>query len=110
MPHHPRDRQPRPSAEEIRAHLEAVNAQAKEVLGLIYQAMLKTPEITLQNGTKCRVEPYYGPEVDSGGELKCGVDVRMEDGSHLEFTVGHTGGGRPFAGPETKKTKPGRSR
>ena len=37
------------------------DAQAKEVLGHIYQAMLKTPEFTLQDGTKCRVDPFYEP-------------------------------------------------
>ena len=61
--------------------------------------MLKTPEFTLQNGTKCRVDPLYAPELDSSGDLKCGFDVLTEDG-HLEFTVGHTGWGKSFVKAE----------
>jgi hypothetical protein len=105
MPHQRRDRQPRPTAEQIRALQEAADAQAKEVLGHIYQAVLKTPEFTLQDGTKCRVNPYYEPQVDSAGELKCGFDVLTADG-HLEFTVGHTGWGKSFAKAEEHKANP----
>jgi hypothetical protein len=107
---HPKDRQPRLTPEQIRAHLEAANAQAKEVLGHIYRTVLTTPEFTLENGTKCRVDPFYEPEVNSDGELKCGFDVQIPDG-HLEFTVGHTGSGKSFAKTETQKVKrkgPGR--
>ena len=66
MPPRPRDRQPRLTAEQIPAQLEPVDAQAKEVLGHIYRAMLKTPEFTLENGTKCRVDAFYEPEVNAG--------------------------------------------
>jgi hypothetical protein len=106
----PRDRQPRLTAEQIRAQLEPADAQAKEVLGHIYRAMLKTPEFTLENGTKCRVDAFYEPEVNADGELKCGIDVLLPDG-HLEFTVGHTGSGKSFAKAETQKVqrkRPGR--
>jgi hypothetical protein len=90
--------------EQIRAHLEAADAQAKEVLGHIYRAMLKTPEFTLENGMKCRVDGWYEPEVNSDGELKCGFDVQIPDG-HPEFTIGHTGSGKSFAKTETQTVK-----
>jgi len=105
----PKDPQTRPTPDEIRALQDTADAQAKEVLSHIYQAMLKTPEFTLQDGTTCRVESYYAPELNSDGDLKCGLDVRMQDGSHLEFTVGHTGWGRSFAKTEVEKTKGKRS-
>jgi len=91
MPPHPKDRQTRSTAEQIRALQEEADAQAKEVLSHIYQAILKTPEFALQNGMKCRVDPFFEPEVDSDGDLKWGFDVLTEDGGHLEFTVGRTG-------------------
>jgi hypothetical protein len=73
--------------------------------------MLKTPEFTLQDGRKCKVDPFYAPELDTAGELKCGVDVLIDDGTHLEFTVGHTGWGKSVAAANAaNKTKRGRSR
>jgi hypothetical protein len=71
----------------------------------IYQAVLKTPEFTLKNGTKCRLKPYYEPEVDPAGELKCSFDVQTADG-YLQFTVGHTGWGKSFVQAEAQKAKP----
>jgi hypothetical protein len=100
----------RPTPEEIRAHQESVAAHAKEALGHMYEAMLKTPEFTLQDGTKCRVNAYYAPEVNSDGDLKCGVDVLLGDTGHLEFTVQHTGWGRSFAPDLAKNPRQGRSR
>jgi hypothetical protein len=105
MRQNPKDRQTRPTPEQIRALQEAADAHAKEVVSHIYRAMLKTPAFTLLNGTTCRVESYYEPEVNSEGDLKCGIDVRMEDGSHLEFTVGHTGWGKAIANSEDSKQK-----
>jgi hypothetical protein len=102
----PKDRQPRPTPEQVRALQEAVDAYAKEALGHIYQAMLKTPEFTLRNGMKCRVDPYYEPEVNSDGDLTCGFDIQVDDGTHLEFTVGHTGWGKSFVKTEAEKIKP----
>jgi hypothetical protein len=101
----PKDRQTRPTPEQIRTLQDAADAQAKEVLAHIYQAMLKTPEFTLKDGKKCQVEAFYEPEVNSDGDLKCGLDVRMEDGSHLEFTVNHTGWGKSFVKTEGEKAK-----
>lgn len=89
----------------MRVLREAVDAQAKEVLAHVYQTVLQTPEFTLKDGTKCRVESFYEPEVNSDGELTCGFDVQMGNGKHLEFTVGHTGWGKSFAKTEAPKVK-----
>jgi hypothetical protein len=99
-----KDRQTGPTPEQM---LAEIDAQAKEVLGHIYQAVLKTPEFTLKNGMKCRVSPLSEPEVDSDEELKCSFDVQTADG-HLEFTVGHTGWGKSFVQAEAQKVKPKR--
>jgi len=105
------DRHNRPTPEQIRAMQESIDAHAKEVLGHIYQAMLKTPEFALRDGTKCRVDPYYEPEVNSGGDLKCGFDVLLDDGTQLEFTMAHTGWGKSLApGLAGKPRGPGRGR
>ena len=105
------DRHDRPTPEQIRAMQERTDAQAKEVMAHMYQAMLATPEFTLADGTTCRVDPFYEPEVNSGGDLKCGLDVLMSDGTHLEFTVDYSGSGRSLAAELAKKPqKPGRSR
>ena len=88
------------------AHLDAIDAQAKEVLAHFYQALLKTPAFTLKDGTKCSVEPFYEPEVNSGGDLQCGFDVRMDNGTQLEFTFGKTGWGKSFVEAEAQKAQP----
>jgi hypothetical protein len=100
----PKGHQTRPTPEQIAALQEEADAQAKEVLSHIYQAVLKTPEFTLRNGTKCRVDPFYEPQVDAAGDLKCGFDVLTADG-HLEFTVGCTGSGKSFVKAEDQKVK-----
>ena len=110
MPPRSKDPQPKLTAEQLAAFHEEVDAQAKEALGHIYRAILKTPEFTLRNGTKCRVDPYFEPEVNSDGDLTCGFDVRTDTG-HLSFTIGHTGSGKSFTAAEVqKKTKRGRAR
>ncbi len=105
MPSRPNDRPKRPTPEQIRALQEDFGAQRKEVLSHIYQAVLKTPDFTLQNGTKCRLDPYYEPEVNSDGDLKCGLDVQMDDGTYLEITVGHTGWGKSFVDTEAQRAR-----
>ena len=59
--------------------------------------MLKAPSITLKDGTRCRVEPCSAPPATSDDEIACSVDVRLDDGSLLEFTAALTGHGMPFA-------------
>ncbi len=88
-------------------HKEEATAPAKEVLDHVYQALLRTPEFTLADGTKARVDAYYAPELDDEEELKCGFDVLLDNGTHLEFTVRNSGWGKSFvaglAGPKSKK-------
>jgi hypothetical protein len=113
--HHSRrprtDPQDLPTAEEIRATQVKIDAQAKEVLGHMYQAVLTTPAFTLQDGTRCQVDSFYEPEVNSGGDLKCGFDVLLGDGTQLEFTVANTGWGRSLApGLAEKPRRTGRGR
>jgi hypothetical protein len=97
--------------EEFRAHREHVTSHAREVLDHVYRTVLKAPEFTLQDGTKCTVSSFYEPETNDQGELKCGIDVNLSDGSHLEFTVAQTGWGKSFVPPPAgKKPRPGRRR
>jgi hypothetical protein len=111
MPPHPKDRRPRITPEQIAEEQQRVEAHATEVLEHMYQAMLKIPEFTLGDGTKCKVDPYYGPETNADGEVKCGIDVLIADGSHLEFTVTNTGWGKSLAAAHApNKPKPGRER
>jgi hypothetical protein len=65
--------------------------RAKEALGPLYEQWLKTRDFTLKDGTKCRVEGYYGAERNAEGELTCDLDLRLSDGMQLEFTVKRTG-------------------
>jgi hypothetical protein len=83
------------TADDIRGHREEVTEHAKEVMDHLYQAILRTPEFTLRDGTKCRVDESYPPEEQEDGELKCGIDVLMDDGTHVEFTLAQTGWGKP---------------
>jgi len=97
--------------EEIARCKQESVAPAKDVLERLYQAVLRTPEITLSDGTKARVEAYYAPEVDDGGELNCGIDVRLDNGTELEFTVTNTGWGKSFAAElAAQKRQQGRRR
>jgi len=84
---------------------------AKEILDHIYKVIVATPGFALDDGAKVAVERFYAPEVDLDGELHCGFDVRLPDGSHMEFTVKHTGWGKPFAsGTGKRDDKPARQR
>ena len=97
--------------EEFDAHRDAVTSQAPEVLDHMYQAILKVPEFTLRDGTKCTVSSYYNPETNADGELKCGFDAHMDNGTDLEFTVAQTGWGKSFAAARaSKKSQPGCAR
>ena len=86
-------------------------APALEVLNRLYATLLAMPEFTLKDGSKASVSAYDPPSVDEQGETRCGIDVDLENGSHLEFTVHNSGWGRFVAdrGAEKKPTK-GRGR
>ncbi|MGO9468051.1 MAG: hypothetical protein ACLQVF_28290 [Isosphaeraceae bacterium] len=81
----------------------------KEVLSHIYQAILKTPEFTLADGTKCRVDALFEPTVSADGDLTCGFDVLLGDAGHLEFTIEQSGSGRALA-PDAARNPPKRGR
>lgn len=68
---------------------------AKEVMTHLHKALVGQ-EITLKDGSKARVESFYPPETDETGEVACGVDVILDNGVSVEFTMKNTGFGRPM--------------
>ena len=64
-------RRPQLTPEEIAATRDEVTAPATEIMGHLYQSLLKTPEFTLRDGRTCKVDKYYAPELNDEGELKC---------------------------------------
>ncbi len=51
------------------------------------------------------------PEITDDGELACGFDVILDNGTQLEFTMRNTGWGKSFvAAQTTRKAKQGRNR
>ena len=97
MPPRPERRPARPTAEQIQADRQRATVQAAEVFGQISQTMLKMPAFTLHDGTACRVHAFDPPKLNADGKLECAFDVLMADGSHLAFTIGHTGWGKASA-------------
>jgi hypothetical protein len=84
------------SPDEIQKAKDEATEPAKEVLLHLYQALLAVPPFTLADGTKAALEAYYAPEVNDAGDLKCGVDVVLDNGNHLEFTINNSGWGKAF--------------
>ncbi len=107
----PRNRPKRPQVtwDEVVALHQDATGPGKEVLSHIYQAILKTPELTLADGTQCRVDALSEPTHDADGDLTCGIDVLLGDSGHLEFTVKQTGWGRAVA-PQPARQPPKRGR
>lgn len=98
-------------ASDIGEHKDDAMRHAGEVLGHLYQAVLQTPAFTLRDGTGCKVEAFYPPEETADGELKCGVDVVLDDGTQLEFSLANTGWAKAISmRQETKAAKRGRER
>ena len=59
---------------------------------------------TLADGKKARFDGDIPPEQNDDGEVTCGFDVLIDNGSHLEFTVTNTGWGKAMAlAPDVKK-------
>ncbi|MDA7980150.1 MAG: hypothetical protein MPJ50_15395 [Pirellulales bacterium] len=77
--------------EQILAAKDEVTGPAEEILSKLYEALLQLPEFELADGTKAQVEAYYPPGVDEEGEVHCGIDVRLSNGSLLEFTLKNSG-------------------
>jgi hypothetical protein len=75
------------------------------VLEYLYRSILATPEFTLKDGTKARLDPYIEPATGRDGELCCGVDVLLDNGSHLEFMVTNTGWGKGLMPPHSERGK-----
>lgn len=69
---------------------------ALEVMGLLHQALLNMPPITLRDGTNALVSAYVSPEVNKDGQVAFGIDVLLQHRGHLEFTVTNTGWGKSF--------------
>ena len=73
----------KPTADSFAKNREEAVTPAKEVLEHVYQAILGTPEFTLTDGKKSRVDSFYPPEVNDDGELTCGFDVLLDNGATL---------------------------
>ena len=102
----------KPTVEELVAqHKPETTAPAKEVMEHIYKAIVATPDFTLADGTRAEVNKFYEPQVADDGELSCGFDVVLDNGTHLEFTMNNTGWGKSFvAGLAPKPPNSGRRR
>jgi hypothetical protein len=88
----------KPTLEELIARYKPdTSAPAREIMEHLYEAVLATPEFTLKDGTKAKVEKYVPPEMSDDGELSCGIDVVLDNGTRLEFSMKNTGWGKSFA-------------
>ena len=97
----------KPTIDELVARYKPdTTAPVKEVLEQLHKAVLATPAFTLNDGTKAKVENFFSPEFGDDGELSCGFDVIMDNGTHLEFTVKNTGWGKSFAAAALTPKKP----
>jgi hypothetical protein len=87
----------RPSVDElVSQYRDEVTAPAAEILKHIYATLLATPEFRLADGRSAKVEAYYPPEADDDDKMHCGIDVRLSDGTQLEFTLANTGWEKSF--------------
>jgi len=91
------EKKKRPSLDELVArYRDDVTGPAAEILGHIYTTLLATPEFRLADGRIAKVEAYYPPQADDDEEMHCGIDVRLSDGTQLEFTMANTGWEKSF--------------
>jgi hypothetical protein len=87
----------RPSLDElVSQYRDEVTTPAAEILKQIYATLLATPEFRLADGRSAKVEAYYPPEADDDDKMHCGIDVRLSDGTQLEFTLANTGWEKSF--------------
>lgn len=68
--------------------------RAEQVLDHVYRALIAMPPFTLRDGTKVELSDYINPEKNDEGDMHCGFDALLGDGSHLEFTMTNTGWGK----------------
>ena len=81
-------------------HKQHTLAPAKEVLEHIYTTLRDVPAFTLKDGTKATVTASTSPNVNDRGEVTCELNVNLDDGSDLTFTVSNSGWGK-WIGPRT---------
>jgi hypothetical protein len=84
-------------AELVASGRQEMSQPAREAIGHLYATLLTLPTIKLSNDVSAIVEPFVAPEADAEGRLRCGIDLRLSDGSMLEFMLTNTGWGKPFA-------------
>ena len=68
--------------------------RAREILGVIYTTLLAAPHLKLADGLGIVIKPYYSPEMDDDGLPVCGIEVQLEHGTYVEFTILTTGAGQ----------------
>jgi hypothetical protein len=94
-----------PTPEDVGQLKADTTAPAQEVLEHVHRAILAIPEFTLKDGTKAKVTDLAPPQANDDGDMQCGFDVELANGSHLEFYLKNTGWGRPFTAlaPQTPR-------
>ena len=75
------------------AECKASVRRAREILGAIYAALLALPQLKLADGLGIVIKPYYSPQLGDDGLAVCGIDVQLEGGTYVEFTISTTGTG-----------------
>jgi len=75
---------------------QIATAPACEVLERLQAILLAASPLTLTDGTTIEIRRLFCPEIDRQGQLACGVDVRLPDGTELEFTLTNSGWGKPL--------------
>src|SRR5947209_2615793 len=70
--------------------------RAREILEHLYGQILALPRFALKDGSQVRLEAFFPPEEDDEGELRCGFDVLLQNGAHLEFVLPNSGWGSPI--------------
>jgi hypothetical protein len=85
---------------------DEVTPPAAEILKHLYAGLLAMPEFRLADGRSAQVETYYPPEADDEDQMHCGVDVRLSDGTQLEFTLANTGWEQSFVHVALQRRQP----
>lgn len=67
-----------------------LTACAMEVSRELYHRLPFGTAFTLADGRVGTVAKFYEPKIDEEGEIRFGVDVNLDDGSHIGFTIRQT--------------------
>jgi hypothetical protein len=81
--------------------------RAREILEHLNRQILALPPFALEDGSQARLEAFFPPEEDDEGELKCGFDVLLDGGRHLEFVLRNSGWGSPIRIDTSRPEEPG---